>query len=106
MRGSGSSVGDSIRKESQGDIAPTRTFVTAFAPTQTRVYFLVRITPTRTRHSSLLALRLPHQAIGSPSLSLTAVPVNVEPVVPVSSTVRYVPIIDTSPGTITVLKSL
>src|SRR5678816_3221145 len=44
-------------------------------------------------------------ATGSGGRSVTGVPVNVDPVVPVSSTLRYSPIIDSGPGTSTVLKS-
>ena len=43
------------------------------------------------------------QAIGSGRRSVTIAPVNVDPVVPVSSTVTYVPSIDASPGTRIVL---
>ena len=44
-------------------------------------------------------------ATGSGWRSVTGVPVNVDPVVPVNSTLRYCPIIDSGPGTSTVLKS-
>ena len=43
------------------------------------------------------------QAIGSNRRSATIAPINVDPVVPVSSTVTYVPSIDASPGTKIVL---
>ena len=44
-----------------------------------------------------------YPAIGNGWRSRTTVPVNVDPVVPVSSTVRYVPSMLASPGTSTVL---
>lgn len=43
-----------------------------------------------------------HTASGSAARSGTMAPVKVDPVVPVSSTMRYAPIIDSSPGTSTV----
>ena len=46
-----------------------------------------------------------HPAIGSGWRSRTMLPVNVEPVVPVSSTLKYRPIMESSPGSSTVLKS-
>src|SRR6476646_2186157 len=46
-----------------------------------------------------------HPAMGSGSRSRTTAPVKVEPVVPVSSTVRYWPTRASSPGRSTVLKS-
>ena len=46
-----------------------------------------------------------HPAIGNGWRSRTTVPVNVDPVVPVSSTVKYRPISESSPGSRTVLKS-
>ena len=49
--------------------------------------------------------KLDQFATGSAVRTSTRVPVKVEPVVPVSSTVRYDPIIGGEPATMTVLKS-
>ena len=52
-----------------------------------------------------LVAELAYTARGSAVRRPTACPMKVEPVVPVSSTVKYIPICDASPGIITVLKS-
>ena len=51
------------------------------------------------------ARRVSYLATGNGRRSRTGDPVKVDPVVPVSSTVKYRPIIDSSPGMRTVLKS-